>query len=284
MSEITTEVRMIGPDEANALLAKNTNNRKAMRTQVARLASYMLDGEWKFDASPIRIAKDGRLLDGQHRLHAVIESKTTQQFLIVSGLDDASQAIMDTGVKRSLQNMLEMSGETNATHLAAVISASYKYAHGARGSQVFHGSNTSVAAASIMSPSIPRLLAWLNEHPELRDVLKPGNSVARTLLAPPSVMNFTYWVLREIDYDDADHFMHRLQDGAGLPAGSPILALRNRLIDMYREGRDRGHRPSYELGIALIFKAWNAYRDGREINRLYFKPGGANPEPFPEPH
>lgn len=284
MSEITTEIRTIGPEEANALLAKNIDNRKTMRTQVVRLAAYMLDGEWKFDASPIRIAKDGRLLDGQHRLRAVVESGTTQQFLVVSGLDGDSQATMDTGAKRSLQNMLEMTGETNATHLAAVVNASYKWANGARGSQIFHGSNSSIAAASIMSPSIPRLLDWLDQHPELRDVVKPGNAVARTLLAPPSVINFTYWVLRDVDYDDAEHFYQRLQDGAGLPAGSPILALRNRLIEMYREGRDRGHRPSYELGIALIFKAWNAYRDGREITRLYFKPGGANPESFPEPH
>lgn len=283
MSEIKSEIRDITPEEAIDLLSKNTRNRRIQRTLVARLANEMVSGRWQFDGSPIRIAEDGRLLDGQHRLNALVESETTQKFLIVSGVKDDAQAIMDTGRKRTFADMLSMNGETNATGLAALVSAAFKYEQGARGSQIFHGSGGTIAAAAVSSPSIPVLMEFLRDHEELREAMKGSGSLASTLSAPPSLINFTKWRLQGIDYDDAEHFFSRLGDGAGLAAGSPILALRNRLMEMYREGREKGHRPSYELGIALIFKAWNLYRDGREITRLYFKPGGATPEQFPEP-
>jgi len=35
--------------------------------------------------------------------------------------------------------------------------------------------------------------------------------------------------------------------------------------------------------IALVLKAWNAYRSGETIQLLRFKVGGAHPEKFPEP-
>lgn len=284
MSEITTEIKDISPEEAIDLLSKNIQNRRVLRNQVVRLAAQMKAGDWEFDGTPIRIAKSGRLLDGQHRLHALIESETTQKFLIISGLEESTQAVMDTGVKRSLKDMLDMMGEKSATQIAALIAASYRYSHGARGASIFHSSAITVDTAAVSSPSIPVLLRYFEEHPELRDIIRPGDRAARSLTAPPSLMNFTYWVLRGIDDDDAEFFIERLTDGAGLPVGSPILALRNKMLDMYREARTRGHRPSYELGMALIFKAWNLYREGKEVQRLQFHPGGSRPEEFPEPH
>jgi hypothetical protein len=34
---------------------------------------------------------------------------------------------------------------------------------------------------------------------------------------------------------------------------------------------------------ALFIKAWNAYREGREVSLLKWNPGGARPEEFPVP-
>ncbi len=280
---ITSAIREIGPEQAQALLAKNTNNRKIVPTTVNKYVSEMRAGTWLLDGAPIRIAKDGTLLDGQHRLTAVVVSETTQKFVIVEGLEPETQGVMDTGRKRSLGDMLVMRGETNAMHLAALATVYYRWKHGVRGSRLFTTGSFTAANAATMSPSIPTLLDFIDENPDLRELIKPANAVARVTSALPRVAALMWKVLHDIDEEDAQHFFARLLDGARMEPNDPILVLRNKLIEFGMDAQSRGHRVSAEYGLALIIKAWNAYRDGREVTRLYFKPGGANPEPFPEP-
>lgn len=283
MSEITSEIKEITPEEAVEFLARNNHNRKVARVAVNRMVSEMLTGEWHFDGAPIRFADDGTLLDGQHRLTAVVESGVAQKFVIITGLPKESQAVMDTGKKRSLADMLTMNGERNASNLATLAAIAYKWDNGLRAYNLFRGNAYNVNNAAIMAPSIPLLLDYIEQHPDLRDIIRPSNAVSRVLGTPPSIMYAAWWALYAIDYDDAETFFKSLRDGAGLEPGSPILALRNRLVEIGRDAADRGKNVTTEHALALIFKAWNAYRQGRSITRLYFKPGGANPEPFPEP-
>ena len=59
---------------------------------------------------PITISIDGELLNAQHRLSAVIMSKTTQPFLIAWGYAKASAQIYDTGKKRSMDERITVGG------------------------------------------------------------------------------------------------------------------------------------------------------------------------------
>ncbi len=284
MSEITTEIKTVTPAEATEMLAHNTQNRQVLRGQVVRMVAQMKSGNWKFDGAPIRFAADGTLLDGQHRLSAVVESELPQQFVIIRGLERDSQTVMDTGRKRSLSDMLSMRGDANPGPLATFTSIAYKWDNGLRGSALFRGNSTNVDRAEVYAPSIQTLLNWIDEHPDVHSIIRPMISLARTLGVAPSLIYTSWWALYSVDYDDAEHFFNLLRNGAGLEQGNPILTLRNRLIEIGRETADRGKSTAPEHALALVFKAWNAYRDGRDLNRLYFKPGGYNPEPFPEPH
>ena len=71
------ELKNISPEEAARFLEKNTNNRALTEQQVRYYAQQMKAGEWTYDGQPIRFAEDGQLLDGQHRLTALVESNTT---------------------------------------------------------------------------------------------------------------------------------------------------------------------------------------------------------------
>jgi hypothetical protein len=68
------QVQNIGPSEASALLARNVSNRPLRPRYIESLARQMLDGYWQLVGDPIRVADNGRLLDGQHRLHAILAS------------------------------------------------------------------------------------------------------------------------------------------------------------------------------------------------------------------
>lgn len=88
--------------------------------------------------------------------------------------------------------------------------------------------------------------------------------VARATGMQPSVAAACVYLLTLIDADAAEEFFERLADGANLPAGSPILALRDRLFDLRR---NRVVLP-LEAKVALVFRTWNAWRSRRKLTTL----------------
>lgn len=119
-NNIKTEILAINPALAEKLLGHNVNNRGIRRRMVVTYARDMEAGLWRLAGSPIVFAADGTLLDGQHRLLAVIESGCTIEFLVIYGVERAAQPVLDTGAKRSFADVLAMRGHSNNTTLAAI--------------------------------------------------------------------------------------------------------------------------------------------------------------------
>lgn len=94
-------IKTISPADAERLLAGNTNNRSLNKAAVNRYAAAMARGEWRLGNDAICIAVDGRLLNGQHRCHAVILSQTTQQFLVREDVEPDDLKGMDQGNRRT---------------------------------------------------------------------------------------------------------------------------------------------------------------------------------------
>ena len=69
-----TRYVLVTPELAEILLIFNTNNRKLKTEKRNLYVKEMLNGNWKFDAAPIRFSNDGVLRDGGHRLSAVFMS------------------------------------------------------------------------------------------------------------------------------------------------------------------------------------------------------------------
>jgi hypothetical protein len=122
---MTTELRLITPEVAGVLLGNNVCNRKLRDPYVKVLASEMLSGRWRENTSEtIKITKAGVLIDGQHRLHAVIRAKKSIRFLVASGLDAAIMDVIDSGIKRTSGDVLSLRGVKHA-HLCSAIIRSY---------------------------------------------------------------------------------------------------------------------------------------------------------------
>ncbi len=68
-----TEKVMITPAFAAELLNKNTENRPMSRHKVAKWVDQMETGKWKLTHQGVAISDAGVLLDGQHRLQAIVE-------------------------------------------------------------------------------------------------------------------------------------------------------------------------------------------------------------------
>jgi hypothetical protein len=110
----------ITPARAEEILAGNTRNRHLRSTLVSQYASDMVAGRWKETHQGIAINCDGTLLDGQHRLAAIVQSNTTQRMLVATGVPSESQVAMDDHAKRAAHDSLTLDrGETvTATDVA----------------------------------------------------------------------------------------------------------------------------------------------------------------------
>lgn len=100
----------ISPDRAEQFINRNKSNRKLRDGIVEKYAHDMKHGKWTECTVPIAFYEDGDIADGQHRLWAIIESKTTQKFFIVKNLSREAGLNIDTGLGRSLVDNARISG------------------------------------------------------------------------------------------------------------------------------------------------------------------------------
>jgi hypothetical protein len=93
---------VITPECAGRILeTANHDNRRLRQSVVSKYARDMVNGDWCFSPEPLIFSQTGRLLNGQHRLHAVIESDTKQSFMITVGFKDEVFEVIDRGTPRT---------------------------------------------------------------------------------------------------------------------------------------------------------------------------------------
>lgn len=104
--QITIET--ITPSQAAAWLTLNVNNRPISNSLVKQYAKEMKNGTWRLTHQGIAFSADGILLDGQHRLLAIIESKVAVAMVVSRGVDNRAQLVMDDHKKRSAGDALSL--------------------------------------------------------------------------------------------------------------------------------------------------------------------------------
>jgi hypothetical protein len=115
----------------------------------------------------------------------------------------------------------------------------------------------------------------LDDHPGIRESVL-ATSYAKQV-CPHALCGFFHYIFNQIDPDMCKHFFDGLASGANLPDGSPVLALRNQLMNL----RNRENVKTREERIAIFVKAWNHLRAGKSVKQIKWIPDGAKPELFP---
>ncbi|GAB2666432.1 hypothetical protein GCM10027088_51470 [Nocardia goodfellowii] len=268
----TTVIVMVDAPTARRWLERNTNNRPVRESRVKQYHDDIVCGRWHFNGETIKFSADGDLLDGQHRLHALARTTDLRlPLLVVRGLAADTQITMDQGARRTAGDQLTLTGVTghNTTLVAAALRVYMTWMEGNLfGAQVRGG-----------GISTTRIVEFASAYPELVAISEQFTSIAARLKARPAVACAVAIRLTEIDPEAASEFVHSWDCGAGLAAGSPILALRERL-DLHRSARTR---VSDRDQIGLIVHAWNLWRRGKHVSKLQRPKGGWTPDNFPEP-
>lgn len=264
-------VEFISPEDAALYLELNENNRWKKQRKIEAFARDMVTGAWDWNGETIKFDTEGKLIDGQNRLNAVVQSGVGQHFLVVHNVQRSAQATIDTGTARTFGDALKMRGYSDAQLLAGVVRLLWLWDQGERAFR-----------ASRRSPTFAELSQTLEAHPDLQNYTKSARALTQTTTLTPSVAGFVLYTLSKLDHAEAEEFFTRLRSLVDLQEDSPVLQLHRALDRLHT--RVHGNA-SYMLDeqIGLIFKAWNRWRMNLPTKLLKYSPGGARPEVFPEP-
>lgn len=249
------------------MLSRNDANRPCDMRRSARIAGDILRGEWKLNGDAIRISKTGRLLDGQHRLNAVIISGVNVQTIVVRGLDDEVFNTIDVnGRSRSAGDVFSINGYKNYNTLAAV----------ARTLHIYRESGCPVSGNPDHMPTLSQLEQIVDADRRIIDAVNDAVNMkwCKTYMSSTAT-GFCLHVFRQDDRRIADEFFEKMETGANLEPDSPIIFLRDRLV---ASKLDKLMKMDAKYRYALIFKAYRYFKDGASMKTLRVRMDGAAPE------
>lgn len=248
-NEVFTEVKTITPQMAEVMLLNNPDNRKIREYKLMQMVHDMRDGRWSFNGEPIIVAKTGELNDGQHRLKAVVASGKSVPMLFVFGVDRDTRTTVDQGAPRNAGDYLGMEGVPNAVQMAALARQLIAYEQADRNL----GRTNNISAAETLN-------RIAKDNRLITAAAKYGINSARKVrgIANVTTVGFCYYLFANIDFQDCVAFMNQFVTGEELHTGDPALTARNRLMQLTgRRGR--------LIEAEIIFRAWNAYRERRQM-------------------
>lgn len=250
---------------AQALLEHNTHNRPIQDQHVKRIAGQIVSGKWRYNGDTIKVSVDGGVLDGQHRLWAVMESKIPIETVIVYGIEKEAFATIDTLRRpRSGADVLALNGVSR--YRASTSAALQWLIRWQRGCiENYRDAKNRVENSDVE-------LAY-SENASMERAIERVQCVKG--LVNPALLGFFYFVLANRSPELAERMINTLSNPAGVQINDPFFRLR-----MYFNS-DRTRKDPM-VTIALMIKAANAAFYGREIKNLNWISQGAKPEPFPK--
>lgn len=261
-------VRFVFVDKPTALdwLARyNNRNRNLTDMKVAGHARDMEADNWPITGDTIRFAQlpegeeiEGEkilLLDGQHRLAAIARSGLGQWCIVVMGLDESVQTVVDTGRMRSLADDLAMAGVSNPAMAAAI----------ARRLTIFRRGALPQTGGQAATPTKTEQRRFHDDNAaDIQSAIKVAvraNNVKMKI--PGSVFGSAYFLAAEKDREAADvFFVEQVAQGRHIDTDDPAYRLRYKI-----ERSDIDRLTGNELFLYCI-KSWNHYRKNEKIRTL----------------
>lgn len=241
----TFEITSITPEIAKDWLRGQTNIRIVRPSRVAAYAADMAAGKWLMTGEAIAF-NGTSLLNGFHRLNACIKSGVPFTAVVARNIPAAAVEAMDSGLTRSLADVLRSEGLPNVHSLAAVARILLAWERG-------------ILAESAKVNAMPRgdILDYARRNSEeLARAVRAGNNLRFAVGGGGAALSASYF---RLDPDFRDEFYQSLMTGANLPDGDARLALRNWLFNRASSSRAM---PPY-LVVAQIVKGWNFWISGK---------------------
>lgn len=240
-------IETISPQMAEAYLAHNTRNRKIVAAHVDAIARDIRAGNWMMNAQPICFSRSGRLLNGQHRLSAVIQAGEAIEVPVMRNLPEEAYDTYDIHAKKGPQLGAAFDSFGDKPLIAAAAVLLWKHELKPPGTR-----NAKPTPAEVMR--------IVEQHPRLLELRTFGRKMIE--FGRGSVLTYAAYCIERDDPELGRIFLERFESGADLPRGHLILELRRRMQILRRE------RTSQEEQLRELLSAWNRFKEKPDLERL----------------
>lgn len=247
----------ITPEAARSYLDMQVDNRRVRENRVRQWADDMKRGEFPAIAQPIMFTSDGRLIDGQHRLHAIVKAGIPVELLVARGVPLEHRRYIDGGAPRTAADVLHMDhGVSN--HQAVTSTATLVLLYDIARDRTWRG-------AAAYRPSKQAIVNEVLAHDdEYQVAARQGKLATKTTASGLWLTQSSYGALSVLVGRKSDwkhlwtEFHEGVSTGANLPGSDPRLALRSASVPA-------GRHQDGQWSLLACLRAWNAFVDGKEL-------------------
>ena len=255
-------IETISPQKAREYLDTSNGNRPIGKNDVRLYANAMRKGKWVLNGATICFDTDGHLLDGHHRLLAVIEANVPATFCVLRGLDPDVFPYIDGGRKRNIGQTLAIRDIKNYSRVGAIVNANETLLQ--------YGRLTGNNGNATNSRSVAESYEAFSKDPEgyIQAATLFRSLVGKSRILPVSWGGGLYYYLTHFggySEEDVRPFFEALydMDSNNIPVCS---LLRKTIAKAALEGKQL---KAVLLWVYLV-KSWNAYITGQDIKVLRF--------------
>lgn len=272
-------------DDAEELLKRNNepqpdthgSNRASSTGLISNMADDMLSGSWRFSHQGIALNDRGELVDGAHRLKALIVANRRRPgikvlMIVWHNIPGDAIDVIDLNRRRTPGDFLTMDGFRYGRTIAKAVKLVWLY----RNCNFDERVNRSFWARERVSIATIREVSQ-----ELEVLLKSSASLASAMgkYLNPSASLAAMCILNEgFDAFKVAEFFHGVRYAASVSDGDARFALRNWAINT-RDRSNRSTRVEAWETLAVTLKAFRKWREGKTVQALAFRID----EKFPRP-
>lgn len=246
LRRVKHEVCEVSPPTAVDWLEKNIRNRDVRQSRVDRYARDMRSGNWMLSNDAIVFDVNGDLINGQHRLWAVVESGETVPMLVARGYPPEAHMSFDGGQLRNAADVMSLMGNTDT-----------------RLKQMVYGSIFAIATGkkSLFTPSIAVQMDAIYADDITWFAQKRNRLMGRASVAASIVLAHHMYP------DEIDLFTDKVITGTNLEEGDPALIVRDYLTAMLKGGTGRG-LDTPNVMMLKILRAAQLFIQGKHMTKL----------------
>jgi hypothetical protein len=239
----------ITPVIAGKYLAKNRHNRRLRTGRIRELADQMKREKWHLNGETIKFSNQDELLDGQHRLHAIIAADVAITTLVVRDLSPEAFVTIDQGAKRSGGDIFHVCGVQYPSTVSSALTLIWQHKKG-----IILGSKNGEDI-----PSMDERVALFDEMPQVENYVVECATKGIQSIINGSTFAGLYALFAEINHDLAASFLNAVAGGAVRYAANPATQLRVALLKI----KGSEYKPHRMALCSLIVDAWNRYIGGK---------------------
>lgn len=246
--------RRVTPQQAKDWLKESNHDNRPMNGRtVSRYAEDMVAGVWDDTGDTIKFSGNGRLVDGQHRLAAVIQSGRSIEFWVAEGLGSNIFDKIDHGRPRRLQDCLAINQVPNAATVSGALKKLYELKEGEEARRQFWTNH--------------RGLEYLEVHPKIVSCVSQVMAWGGRWLVTDSIASALLYLFREKDTKVGTAFMEKVLTQEGLEKNTMEM----RLYRILRRAANSGDaRLTKHAFYQYFIKSWNKAQ-GKNVKIAFIK-------------